>query len=150
MMSLEEDLQQKKPFASMEQKTMVNIFYTHSWIMNEMKTFLKSYDITIQQYNILRILKGAQKPISTSIIRERMIDKMSDTTRLISRMIKKSLVSKITCNHDKRLVDIQITEIGIGVMERVNQDIHQIENKLEALSNDEHVSLNTLLDRLRK
>ena len=148
-MQLEKELQQKTPFASINQKTMVNIFYTNGWLMNEMKQFLKPHDITMQQYNILRILRGANKPISTSVIRERMIDKMSDTTRLITRMIKKSLVSKITCPSDKRLVDIQITDIGLSVIERINYDMQKMEKNLDNLSYTEMEELNILLDKLR-
>jgi len=148
-MKLEDVIKQTKPFASEKQKVMVNLFYTNNWLQNEMKSFLKLYDITLQQYNILRILRGANKPISTSVLRERMLDKMSDTTRLINRMIKKSWVSKVTCPSDKRLVDIQISDLGLGLLDRISHEMPNLEQKLNGLDKKDLLQLNMLLDKLR-
>jgi len=148
-MKIEEAINQKKPFTSVQQRLMVNLLFTNNWLQGEMKAFLKESDVTIQQYNILRILRGAQKPISTSIIRNRMIDKMSDTTRLINRLQKKSWVTKVTCPKDKRLVDIQITQAGLALLERIDQKSSRIDTLLNHLTEEESNKLNTLLDKLR-
>ncbi len=148
-MRLEQEINQTREFKSSRQKLMVNIFFTNSWLQGEVKKFLKPFDITTQQYNILRILRGAEKPISTSIIRERMLDKMSDTTRMINRMIKKSWVSKVTCLSDKRLVDVQITSIGLSLLENIDKEMQSFQAKLDSLDHKEIDTINELLDKLR-
>ncbi len=148
-MKIEEAIKQKTPFKTPQQRLMVNLLFTNNWLQGEMKNFLKEFDITIQQYNILRILRGANKPISTSIIRKRMIDKMSDTTRLISRLQKKSWVTKVTCTKDKRLVDILITQAGLALLQKIDLKTSSIDNLLNQLSEKEINELNILLDKLR-
>ena len=103
----------------------------------------------MKQYNILRILKGAGKPISTQLIRERMIDRMSDISRIVDRMVDKEIVSKCTNGADKRLVDISLTEKGMSLLEEINvtQELH--ENILDKLSIEDAKQLNTLLDKIR-
>src|SRR3712207_9432786 len=111
-MSIEKDIRQAK-FVSPKQKAMVNILFTYGWIIEKIKNFLSREDITHQQFNILRILRGSHpKPLSTLQIRERMLDKMSDTSRIVDRLVLKGLVKKTICPTDKRLVDVIITEKG--------------------------------------
>src|SRR5215831_20447035 len=110
-MSIEKDISQRK-FTSEFQKAMVNLVYTHNWMMEKMKVFFEKADLTTQQFNILRILRGAGEPLSTLQIRQRMLDKMSDTSRIVDRLIKKGLVKKNVCKADRRLVDVIITEKG--------------------------------------
>jgi DNA-binding MarR family transcriptional regulator len=148
-MSLEKDIHQAR-FRNDFQKVVVNVLYTASWVQEQMKNFLKAEDITPQQYNILRILKGSNKPISTLQIRERMLDKMSDTSRLAERLQKKGLVNKATSAEDKRLVDITITAQGLAVLQRLDERNHDLDAiASNHLSAEEAATLNLLLDKMR-
>lgn len=147
-MSLEKDVQQKS-FRNEHQKAAVNILFSANWLNEQIKAFLLEEDITPQQYNILRILRGSIKPISTLQIRERMLDKMSDTSRIVDRLIVKGLVEKkISCT-DKRLVDVNITKKGLALIERLNQKNDSLDGILNQLNNEEVVILNDLLDKMR-
>src|SRR3954471_18580665 len=104
-MGIEKDIHQKK-FRNAYQKSVINLIYTYNWMNEKSKAILDRGDITAQQFNILRILRGAGEPLSTLQIRQRMLDKMSDTSRIVDRMVKKGLVKKGICKSDKRLVDV--------------------------------------------
>jgi len=104
-MGIEKDIQQTN-FRNEHQKLGINIMYTANWLNEKIAGILSQEDITQQQYNILRILRGADKPLSTLQIRARMLDKMSDTSRIVDRLVAKELVEKNTCPTDKRLVDV--------------------------------------------
>ena len=113
-MGISKEVQQTN-FRSENHKAMVNLIFSSNWLIERIKKFLEKEDITHQQYNILRILKGSGKPLSTLQIRERMIDKMSDTSRIVERLLKKDLAHKVVCIHDKRLVDVTITNKGLSL-----------------------------------
>ncbi|MBC7722771.1 MAG: MarR family transcriptional regulator [Pedobacter sp.] len=146
-MSLEKDINQTK-FRNDYQKATLNIIYTCNWLQQQVKFFLEPMDITSQQFNILRILRG-QSPLSTLQIRERMLDKMSDTSRLVERLIKKGLVIKQSCQTDKRLVDVTITEKGLALLASLDTDTAGLDNLLSNLSQEESLMLNSLLDKIR-
>ena len=84
----------------------MNIIFSSNWLLEKIRQILEKEDITPQQYNILRILKGSATPLSTLQIRERMLDRMSDTSRIVERLLKKGWVHKVVCASDKRLVDV--------------------------------------------
>ena len=147
-MSLNSDIKQSK-FISEHQKVMLNIIYSANWINNQLKCTFDKEDITSQQFNILRILRGAHRPISTLQIRDRMIDKMSDTSRIVDRLIKKELVQKRACVSDKRLVDINITQKGLQLLEKLDNNTTLIGDFCKSLSVSDTIKLNTLLDKLR-
>ena len=148
-MGIEKDIQQTE-FRNVHQKAMVNLMFTYGWVMERVKQFLASENITHQQYNILRILKGSQpEPLSTLQIRERMLDKMSDTSRIVDRLIIKGLVKKNICKTDKRLVDVSITDKGKKLLQKldlVNKDIDAISANL---TDKEAETLSKLLDQVR-
>jgi len=149
-MGIENDIQQVK-FKSNKHKAMVNILYTYGWIMERIKNFVAEEDITHQQYNILRILRGSHPaPLSTLQIRERMLDKMSDTSRIVDRLVIKGLVQKLVCSSDKRLVDITITEKGQKLLQRLDEKEGRMEEIMQSLSDKDAESLSDLLDRLRQ
>jgi len=111
-MGIDQDIRQSK-FRSVYQKAAVNLLYTYGWMTERTRELFASEDITPQQFNILRILRGSHpQPLSTLQIRERMLDKMSDTSRIVDRLIAKGLVKKGTCKSDRRLVDVMITDKG--------------------------------------
>ena len=147
-MSIEKDIQQQT-FRNEYQKATVNIFFSANWLQEKVKGFLEAEKITPQQYNILRILKGAKAPLSTLQIRERMLDKMSDTSRIVERMLKKNLVVKNVCPKDKRLVDIIISKHGMDILDKLDKKNNQMDNLLEKITTDEAKTLNRLLDKMR-
>ena len=129
---------------------MVNLLFTYGWAIEKIKNVLAEEDITHQQYNILRILRGAHpKPLSTLQIRERMLDKMSDTSRIVDRLLLKSLVEKQVCSKDKRLVDITITEKGQELLKRLDAATEKMDAVMQNLSETEAEQLSNLLDKLR-
>lgn len=148
-MGIEKDIHQTK-FSSSRQKAMINVLYSYGWIIEQIKNFLAKEDITHQQFNILRILRGSHpRPLSTLQIRERMLDKMSDTSRIVDRLVAKELVQKTTCEADKRLVDVLITEKGQELLRRIDAEgdfIHQI---MGQLTEEDAQQLSDLLDKLR-
>ncbi len=148
-MGLAEDIKQSK-FKSNRQKAAINIIYTNNWLAECMRDFLSDDDLTLQQFNVLRILRGsAPTPLSTLQIRERMLDKMSDTSRIVDRLVKKKLVSKKTCNLDKRLVDICITKDGLSLLEKLDKSTAQVESHMNNLTEEEADLLSSLLDKAR-
>ena len=147
-MGIENDIQQAS-FRNEFQKMGINLMYTANWLNERIGRFLVQEDITQQQYNILRILRGSDKPLSTLKIRERMLDKMSDTSRIVDRLIVKELVAKNTCPSDKRLVDITLTAKGLALVERLDQYNDQIDAILQGVSEKEAATLNQILDKLR-
>lgn len=129
---------------------MINLLYTYGWVMEKIKQFLAAEDITHQQFNILRILRGSHpQPLSTLQIRERMLDKMSDTSRIVDRLIVKGLVKKSTCPDDKRLVDVLITARGQKLLEKIDANDDPIAAIMEALTEKEAEQLSSLLDKIR-
>jgi DNA-binding MarR family transcriptional regulator len=147
-MSIEKDIQQPK-FRNEYHKTVVNLIFTYNWITEKTKQFFEKGDITSQQYNILRILRGAGKPLSTLQIRQRMLDKMSDTSRIVDRLVKKELVQKVICKTDRRLVDVTITDTGLQLLDRLDSYNEQMDAMLGNLSEEDAKLLNQLLDKIR-
>jgi DNA-binding MarR family transcriptional regulator len=147
-MSIEKDIQQSK-FRNEYHKTVVNLIFTYNWITEKTKQFFDKGDITSQQYNILRILLGAGKPLSTLQIRQRMLDKMSDTSRIVDRLVKKELVQKVICKTDRRLVDVTITDTGLQLLDKLDSYNEQMDAMLGNLTEDDAKMLNQLLDKIR-
>ena len=147
-MGIDKDIQQEN-FRSIYQKLSINLIFSTNWITEKIKNILQEEDITPQQYNILRILRGSKKPLSTLQIRERMLDKMSDTSRLVDRLLAKGLVKKIVCKTDRRLVDILITDKGKKLLQRLDQREADMDAILSGLTDKEATQLSDLLDKLR-
>jgi len=147
-MGIEKDIQQPA-FRNEFQKTGINLIYTANWLNEKIGHILSTEKITQQQYNILRILRGSECPLSTLKIRERMLDKMSDTSRIVDRLIAKELVEKTACIKDKRLVDITLSKKGIQLLEKLDQFNDQIDGILKGINEKEAASLNQILDKLR-
>ncbi len=148
-MGIEKDIHQFK-FVSVHQKAMINLLYSYGWVIEKIKGFLSTEDVTHQQYNILRILRGSfPDPLSTLQIRERMLDKMSDTSRIVDRLVAKQLVKKTICPSDKRLVDITITEKGQQLLKKLDGQADHILEVMGKLTENEAEQLTMLLDKLR-
>jgi MarR family 2-MHQ and catechol resistance regulon transcriptional repressor len=148
-MGLDQDILQTR-FRSEHQKATLNILYTCNWITERTKELFAAEDITPQQFNILRILRGSHpKPLSTLQIRERMLDKMSDTSRIVDRLITKGLVKKAVCKDDRRLVDVMITDKGRKLLERLDSRQDEMDNIIGNISKKEAALLSELLDKIR-
>ena len=148
-MGLEKDIKQQH-FTSENQKLIINLVFTNNWLTEKIRDFLSPEDITLQQFNILRILRGSHpQPLSTLTIRERMLDKMSDTSRIVDRLLLKGMVDKKTCPSDKRLVDISITKEGKKVLATIDQKEKEVMAVVANLNQEEMEILNGLLDKMR-
>jgi MarR family transcriptional regulator, 2-MHQ and catechol-resistance regulon repressor len=148
-MGIDQDILQTK-FRNEHQKAVVNLLYTYNWVTERSKEIFATEDITPQQFNILRILRGSlPQPLSTLQIRERMLDKMSDTSRIVDRLIAKGLVKKAICKDDRRLVDVMITEKGKKLLDRLDTRQDEIDNIIGKLSKKEASTLSELLDKIR-
>lgn len=148
-MGIDKDIQQEN-FRSIYQKLSINLIFSTNWLTEKIKSILQEEDITPQQYNILRILRGSKKPLSTLQIRERMLDKMSDTSRIVERLVKKELVEKKTSSVDKRLVDVSIAESGLELLKRLDEKNGELDAILQNLSPKEASTLSDLLDKMRE
>jgi len=140
----------KNYFRNSSHKTLVNIIFTSNWILERLKQFLENEDITHQQYNILRILSHSETPLSTLQIRERMLDKMSDTSRIVERLLKKGLVNKQICRYDKRLVDVTINERGLQLLQRLEKKTNELDSIVSTLDEEDIDTVNQLLDKIRE
>jgi DNA-binding MarR family transcriptional regulator len=148
-MSIEEDIQQAS-FKSDSQKALVNLFYTNNFICYELNAFFKEYDITRQQYNVLRILRGQHpKSASVNLIKERMLDKMSDASRIVERLRLKGLVIRTTNTLDRRAAEVSISSKGLDLLAKTDDQMRSFEKIFHKLSSDELKSFNELLDKLR-
>jgi len=139
----------QKAFKNEHQKAMVNMIFTSNWIHEKQKVFFEPHDITSQQFNILRILRGSKYPLSTMDIRDRMLDKNSDTSRMVVRLEKKKLLIKRLNAKDQRLVDVIISERGLELLSRLDKQDDELIGIISNLSEEEAKVLNTLLDKIR-
>ena len=148
-MKIEKAIQQSKAFASPYQRAGVNLIYTHNWLVARMKRFFAEFGVTMKQYNIMRILKGAGQPVSTAYIRERLLDMNSDVSRIVDRMDDKGWIIKETCPDDKRLVDLKLSKEGMALLNKINERIEVMNDFLSGLNRKEVELLNDLLDKIR-
>src|SRR3989337_4004077 len=142
-MSIENDINETK-FNSEYHKMNINLIYTYNWAMERAKKFFEKADLTPQQFNILRILRGSGKPLSTLQIRQRMLDKMSDTSRIVDRLLKKELVEKVVCKNDRRLVDVTISAKGLALLQNLDSHTHELDSHLTSISEEEARPMNQL------
>lgn len=148
-MKLENEIYQNK-FKNEYQKAFVNIIYTHNWLNQFQCSLLKKFKITTQQFNVLRILRGQYpNPSSITLVRTRMLDKMSDASRIIDKLVTKKLVSRKYSRDDKRKADVIITQKGLDLLSKIDELEPMWEEKLSQLNSTEIKKLNLLLDKLR-
>jgi DNA-binding MarR family transcriptional regulator len=145
------ELEIKQPaFKNEYHKLSVNLLYTGHWLQLQNHNHLKPFGLTVQQFNILRILKGQHpQPVTVSLLIDRMIDKMSNASRLVEKLRRKGLVERRVCENDRRAVDVLITPAGLALLKEIEKQDQQWEKVLQNLSVSEAVQLNTLLDKLR-
>ncbi|WP_196885017.1 MarR family winged helix-turn-helix transcriptional regulator [Aureivirga sp. CE67] len=134
-------------FPSEKVKALINIVYTANWLNSKSNEHLKPFQITSQQYNILRILKGAGKPITVQTVKDRMVVRAPNATRLMDKLFTKELITRSRCEKDRRIVYIEITEKGIDLVEKCKMDDN--DSLLENITDEEAETLNAILDKLR-
>jgi DNA-binding MarR family transcriptional regulator len=131
-------------------KAEVNIVFTYGYVTAIIKERLGKHKITMQQFNILRILRGQYpNPATINLLKERMLDKMSDASRIVDRLVQKQLVSRNTNSNDRRAVDIIITDKGLELLKKIGTDGLVIDVFREKLSEQEAIQLNLILDKIR-
>ena len=140
----------KSTFKNDYLKARINLHFTHNYLNNQLIEVLKPFKISPTQFNVLRILRG-QYPNTSSIglIKERMIDKNSDISRVIDRMHAKKLVNRKECKQDRRQKDIVITQLGLDYLTEIDELEKTLDQKIRHLSTEEIIQLNTLLDKIR-
>ncbi len=149
IVKLEDEIQQKK-FKSEEQKLMVNLIYTTNWLNAKYDLYFAHSSITIQQYNVLRILRGQYpQPCNIKLIKDRMLDRMSDASRIVDKLHSKDLIIRKECPNDRRSVDIVITEKGLELLQSLDYIDESSKQLFQSLEYDEINTLNRLLDKLR-
>jgi DNA-binding MarR family transcriptional regulator len=148
-MKLEDEIKQSK-FNSPQQKVLVNIIFTANWVNARLSDIIKSHQITLQQYNVLRILRGKYpKSANPGEIKAVMLDKNPDLTRLCDRMCTQGLISRSIDEVNRRKMNICITDKGLKVLEQIDPEIQKIENSMVHLQDSESGQLSDLLDKMR-
>lgn len=148
-MQLEVEIQQSK-FRDEFHKLAVNVLYTHGWLVGLMSAALKPHDLTIAQFNILRILRGQHpRPATVSLLKERMLDKMSDASRLVERLRVKGLVERATSDNDRRKANIVITPKGMELLSGLGDFDDVISAIAKEIGEDQAHAVNAVLDSMR-
>ncbi len=148
-MGISEDLKQSR-FTTPTSKAIVNIIFTGNWMMQQQYELLKPFGLTAQQYNVLRILRGQQNnPITVLGITERMMDKMSNASRLVDKLLEKKLVLRRECPQDRRAVDVMILPAGLALLEEIDQVQIAWEKNFAGINTVKMEQLNEILDEFR-
>lgn len=145
MGDLSRDINSK--FQSPKQKAVINILYTANWVHSKQIMFFKQFGISPQQFNVLRILRGAKAPLKVQTIKKRMIERAPNVTRLMDKLFSKGLIDRISCKHDRRVVQIVITTKGLHLLKVISRNMK--EDTLENLDDEEALILSDLLDKIR-
>ncbi len=147
-MKIEDEI--KSAFRNNKQKVLVNLHYTFLNISNKLNAVLKPFDLSMQQFNVLRILRGqSPKAVSIGLIRERMLDKNSDVSRILDRLEKKGFVNRTNCKQDKRQKDVLLTKLGNEILAKVDNAESNFDVIVNSLTDDEAQTLSNLLDKVR-
>lgn len=145
-----EDEIQQNTFRNELSKAGINLIFTGTWLKTAHSDFFKTFGITWPQHNILRILRGQRgNPINVNAVRERMVDKSSNVSRITEKLQKKKLIECRPSEADKRAVDITITPKGLDLLTKVEARVHEINDLLAHLEPSELILLNMLLDKIR-
>jgi DNA-binding MarR family transcriptional regulator len=147
-MRIEEEIKQPV-FRDEYQKGLINLIYTAGWLQQQQTAAFRDFDITLPQFNILRILRGQHpKPATVNLLIERMLDKTSNASRIVDKLEAKGLVTRTVCPSNRRAVDIRITDAGLELLQRMDANVN-LHHGLKTLTLEETQQLNTLLDKIR-
>lgn len=149
MTSLEKEIHQKA-FRCPHEKLIVNLLYTGSWLKNKHAASLKEFDLTGPQFNVLRILKGQYpKPATVNMLIQRMLDKSSNASRIVDKLVSKGLVVRKVSETDRRRVEVLIAEKGIERLSQANNSVDQILEEIKQIHTADVDKVNKFLDDLR-
>ncbi len=143
-----EDIIQTK-FVSPQQKVLANLRYTSNYVGHIQNNFMQEFELTMAQFNILRILRGAKKAINVNTVKERMIEKSPNTTRLMDKLIEKGLIDRTRCSEDRRIVFVEITEAGMKLLAIIDEKLKDRVLMPDILTDEEAETLSDLLDKMR-
>jgi len=148
-MNIEDEI--KGRFRNERHKGMINLSFTEKHLTYSFLQFLKEYGLTEPQYNILRVLRGfqSQGPSSIGFIKERMLDRNSDVSRLIDKLFEKGLVDRKESKSDRRQKDVEITDQGLQLLTDMLNCEKRVDTMLDHLTDEEVIELNRLLDKIR-
>jgi DNA-binding MarR family transcriptional regulator len=147
-MEIDKEIQGK--FEDNYHRAMVNIVYSYNWLSYVMREHLEKHNLTQQQYNVLRILRGQlPNPATVNLLKERMLDKMSDASRIVDRLVQKSLVTRCTNNKDRRAVDIRISDEGLAILGILDTELKTSDVIRNNMTEEEAAQLSALLDKMR-
>ena len=144
-----EDIIQTK-FQTPQHKAVVNIRYTSNYLGHIQNSFMAEFDLSMPQFNILRILRGAKSSISVNTIKDRMVEKSPNTTRLMDKLIEKGLIERVRCNEDRRVVYVEITVQGLNLLADIDKKFNTNSFTQLNLTNEEAEELSRLLDKVRE
>ncbi len=141
----------KSKFKTPQQKAFVNLRYTSNWILKKQNEFMSNFDLTMPQFNILRILRGAGEGVFLSVntIKSRMVEISPNTTRLMDKLLEKKLIIRYRCPDDKRIINVAITQEGMNILSEIDQHFDKELTMLNKLSDEEAEILSVILDKLR-
>ena len=149
IMALENEIKQEK-FKSEYNKMIVNLMFTNNWLVSREMELLRPYNLTLSQYNVLRILRGQKgKAATINLIINRMLDRMSNASRIVDRLENKGLVTRKQCKQDKRAVDVLITDKALELLSVLDKKFDEWEKSFKVISLKEAETLNTILDKIR-
>lgn len=150
-MKLEEEIKQKN-FRNEHHKMVLNVYFTNNWLQSSISHIFEDFDITPQQFNILRILRGQHPaPATINLLIERMINKMCDASRLVEKLRRKELVERVQCHEDRRAVNVMISRKGLELLKEIDPILDQKYLDMEKnITIEEAKKINELLDKLRK
>ncbi|MBG8552418.1 MarR family winged helix-turn-helix transcriptional regulator [Hymenobacter guriensis] len=148
-MRIEDEIKQAN-FQSVYQKVYINLVYTAGWLELRQAAAFKEFNITLPQYNVLRILRGQHpRPSTVNMLIERMLDKTSNASRIVDKLEAKQLVTRRVCPSNRRAVDICITDAGLALLDTMQPMVEQQAHGLHKLSEQDAEQLSYLLDKLR-
>jgi len=148
MPSIEQLIKQTK-FRDEKHKAIISVLYSANALNTFHEVYFSQYGLTSQQYNVLRILRGQHpKPATVSLIRERMMDKMSDASRIVERLRKSGFVERIVNKEDRRAVDVQITQKGLDVLAEIDKNDEKTDSPTKYLTEVEAKELSRLLGKI--
>lgn len=149
-MKLEDEIKQKS-FRTPYHRMLVNIMFTGNYLQKRLIGMLRPFGISPQQHNVLSILRGQHpKPCSLGDVQERMLDRMSNATRLVDKLIEKSFVVRCQCEDNRRKIEISITNAGLALLEQIDKKLQDIENWFPAITPEEATAMGLLLDKARE
>lgn len=141
----------KSKFKTPQQKAFVNLRYTSNWVLKKQNFFMSKFDLTMPQFNILRILRGAGEGVFLSVntIKSRMVEVSPNTTRLMDKLLEKKLIERQRCPNDKRIIHVSITNGGMEILSQIDEMFDEQLTMQNSLTDEEAETLSQLLDKLR-